>query len=170
MRKLTEELFRYSVATDSELSPEDVDLGRMIEDELADFYGALTKAGIEPRVTLPPRAVLRSLDRGAVRRVIGNILDNAVKYSGGDLSVTLTEGGEMMFSNSAPSLSAVEAGRLFDRFYTVSTARTSTGLGLSVARSLVCRMGGDISAECDGGRLTVTIAFPTEGAGRDITD
>ncbi len=144
----------------------------MIEDELADFYGALTKAGIEPCVTLPPRAVVRSLDSGAVRRVIGNILDNAVKYSGGDLSVTLTEDGEMMFSNSAPLLSAVEAGRLFDRFYTVSTSRTSTGLGLSVARSLVCRMGGSVSADCEGGRLTVTVKFPAEaseksgGAGR----
>ncbi len=162
MRKLTEELFRYSIATDGELSREDVDLGRMIEEELADFYGALTKAGIELCVTLPPRAVVRSLDGGAVRRVLGNILDNAVKYSGGDLSVTLTEGGEMMFSNSAPGLSAVEAGRLFDRFYTVSTARTSTGLGLSVARSLVYRMGGTVSADCECGRLTVTVKFPAE--------
>ena len=41
----------------------------------------------------------------------------------------------------------MQAERLFHRFYTVETARQSSGLGLSIAKLLTERMGGDISAE-----------------------
>ena len=46
-------------------------------------------------------------------------------------------------------------GRLFDRFYTVEAARNSTGLGLSIAKELTQRMGGEMGAELHNGRLTV---------------
>ena len=51
-------------------------------------------------------------------------------------------------------------GRLFDRFYTVESARGSTGLGLSIARALTERMGGTIRADCAHGRLTIHLQFP----------
>jgi len=44
-------------------------------------------------------------------------------------------------------LSEVQAERLFDRFYTVNTARKSTGLGLSIAKALMEKMGGTITAD-----------------------
>ena len=47
---------------------------------------------------VPP---IRSLDRGALARVFSNLLGNAVKYSGGDLEITLTESGVITFSNTA---------------------------------------------------------------------
>ena len=156
MRRLTEELFRYSVVVSEEnLAREPVDLRRAVEEALLSFYGALEGRGIEPQVRLPEEKVERLLDPAAVNRVLGNILTNALKYSAGDLEVTLEESGRLTFSNSAPGLDPVAAGRLFDRFYTVEAARNSTGLGLSIAKELTQRMGGEMGAELHNGRLTV---------------
>ena len=156
MKRLTEELFRYSVVMSEEnLAGEPVDLRRAVEEALLSFYGALEGRGIEPQVRLPETPVIRQLDPAAVNRVLGNILTNALKYSAGDLEVTLEESGRLTFSNAAPGLDPVAAGRLFDRFYTVEAARNSTGLGLSIAKELTQRMSGEMGAELHGGRLTV---------------
>ena len=161
MRSLTEELFRYSVitATADELRMESVSLNDILEQSLAGFYGALSARGITPEVQMPKGKVTRRLDAAALRRIFDNILSNAVKYSGGDLAVSLLPNGAVTFSNSAPSLSRVQAERLFDRFYTVETARNSTGLGLSIAKLLTEKMGGTITAEYESGHLQICIAF-----------
>ena len=161
MRSLTEELFRYSVitATTDELCMEEVFLNDILEQSLAGFYGALSARGITPKIRIPEAAVIRKLDAAALRRIFDNILSNAVKYSSGDLAVSLMPDGAVTFSNSAPSLSRVQAERLFDRFYTVETARSSTGLGLSIAKLLTEKMGGTITAEYENGHLQICIAF-----------
>ena len=50
--------------------------------------------------------------------------------------------------------------RLFDRFFTVEAARSSTGLGLSIARTLTEQLGGSIRAAYDGGTLQIIVRFP----------
>ena len=161
MRSLTEELFRYSVitATTDELCMEEVFLNDILEQSLAGFYGALSARGITPELQMPEEKVARRLDAAALRRIFDNILSNAVKYSRGDLAVSLMPDGAVTFSNSAPSLSRVQAERLFDRFYTVETACSSTGLGLSIAKLLTEKMGGTITAEYESGHLQICIAF-----------
>ena len=167
MRALTEELFRYSVltATADELHTEPVCLNDVLEQSLAGFYGALSARGITPSVQLPEEKVIRPLDAAALRRVFDNILSNAAKYSDGDLAVVLTPDGEVTFSNRASALSRVEAARLFDRFYTVDSARGSTGLGLSIAKLLTEKLHGTISADYENETLRICIAFPTEKQG-----
>ncbi len=162
MRQLTEELLRYSVAAgmDGGLDLEPVDLNGAVEEAVAALYGAFVEAGIIPRVSLPAQRVARNLNRAALSRVLGNLLTNALKYSGGDLDVALSPDGAITLSNAAPALDEVQVGRLFDRFYTVETGRGSTGLGLSIARALTERMGGTISARYGAGRLTLEVRFP----------
>lgn len=162
MRQLTEELLRYSVAAgaEDELTPEPVDLNAAVEEAVASFYGALVEGGVTPTVSLPEGRVVRTLDRAALSRVLGNLLNNALKYGGGDLEVALDSTGAITLSNSAPALDEVQVGRLFDRFYTVETGRSSIGLGLSIARSLTERMGGTIAARYEDGRLRVRLCFP----------
>ena len=134
MRSLTEELFRYSVitATAEELRREAVCLNDVLEQSLAGFYGALSAQGITPEIRMPEEKITRHLDAAALRRIFDNILSNAVKYADGDLTVRLLPDGAVTFSNRAPALSRVQAQRLFDRFYTVESARSATGLGLSI--------------------------------------
>ena len=162
MRSLTEELFRYSVltATADTLQSESVCLNDILEQSLAGFYGALTVHGIVPDIQMPSEKVVRQLDAGALRRVFDNILSNAAKYADGDLAVSLLPDGSVEFSNTARSLSRVQVERLFDRFYTVEAARSSTGLGLSIARLLTEKMGGRIPADCKNDTLTIRVIFP----------
>lgn len=104
--------------------------------------------------------MVRKLDRYSLSRVLANLLGNAVKYSDGDLEITLTEAGEILFSNTARELSPVQIERLFDRFYTVEAARNSTGLGLSIAKALVEDMGGRLTASCQEEKLSFLLVLP----------
>ena len=162
MKALTEELFRYSLTASGEetLAREPVDLKAAVEESVASFYGAFTGRGITPWVRLPQKPVVRQLDGAALGRVIGNILNNALKYSSGDLKITLEEDGTISFENAAPELSEVQVGRLFDRFFTVEAARNSTGLGLSIAKLLTERMGGTITSQYEAGQLGILLHFP----------
>ena len=161
MTRLTEELFRYSLAVDQpELVREEADLRRILEESLVSFYASLSQRGITPDISLPDGPVVRSLDPSAVGRIFGNIISNALKYSGGDLAVSLDREGNVTFSNTARALDPITTARLFDRFYTVETGQGSTGLGLSIARLLTERLGGAIRAEHREGRLYITVSFP----------
>lgn len=160
LKSLTEELFRYSVVTTTqELKLERLDMVRALEESLLSFYAVMQEKRIQPKITFPKEPVWLVLDAGAMNRIFSNIISNAVKYSDGDLSVSMNEKGCVIFSNMAKSLSTVEVGRLFDRFYTVEASRNSTGLGLSIAKVLTERMGGNISAHYQNERLYVTLDF-----------
>jgi len=158
---MTEELFRFTVitATSDELHPEQLSLNSILAESIAGFYAALTERGITPIIELPESPVYRELDRSALRRIFDNLLSNTIKYSDGDLAITLTEHGVTRFSNHAASLDAVSAQKLFDRFYTVETGRNATGLGLSIAKLLTERMGGSVSARYENGVLSIEISF-----------
>ena len=120
----------------------------------------LQQRHITPEITMPEVRIERNLDKTAIMRVFGNILSNALKYSDGDLQICLTEDGKMTFSNHAKGLDTIVVGRLFDRFYTVESARNATGLGLSIAKLLTERMGGSIQASYQDEVLCLTIQFP----------
>lgn len=161
LKGLTEELFRYSVVTSSqELKPERLDVVSVLEESLLSFLATLEQRGIQPQISLPESPLWRQLDPGALNRVFSNILSNALKYADGDLTVTMTEGGRITFSNHAPGLNALTVARLFDRFYTVEMGRNSTGLGLSIARVLTERMGGTLEAVYKNEELSIQMKLP----------
>lgn len=161
LKQLTEELFRYSIISSTpELSYEKVNLCRVLEESLISFEGTMQQAGIQPEIQMPSVPVWRTLDYSAVVRVFGNIINNAIRYSDGDFEVHLEENGKITFSNTANKLTTVEVGKLFDRFYTVDTARKSTGLGLAIAKTLVEKMNGKIEANIKNKKLNIVICFP----------
>lgn len=161
LKQLTEELFRYSVLLSSPEEPklETVWVNQALEECIAAFYGALTGRGITPVIRITETRIERLLNRELFSRILGNLLNNALKYSDGDLEITLQDDGEILCSNTASSLDEVTVGRLFDRFYSVENAGTSTGLGLSIARLLTQQMGGSIYAEYHAPRLTIHVKF-----------
>lgn len=162
LAQLTEELFRYSVIISSEGNAvkEPVAIGSVLEESIAAFYTALNERGIVPNIQMPKDKVIRTLDRSALARVFSNLLNNAIKYSDGDLDITLSETGKITFTNTASGLNEIQIGKLFDRFYTVEAARKSTGLGLTIARTLIEQMNGTISAKYENGRLSICIVLP----------
>lgn len=159
MKALADELFEYSVIVSKkeDSKAEEVHINRLLEESITAMYGALTEKGITPEIDITDRKIVRITDKEALARVFSNILSNVIKYSEGDLSVKMDSDGLIGFSNLAPALTETEVERLFDRFYTVTDARASTGLGLSIAKTLATRAGADISAEFKGGRLTIWV-------------
>jgi hypothetical protein len=161
LKLLTEELFRYSVilSDEGDFEREDVLVNKLLEDSIMGYYGALSEKGIVPNVRITDRKIIRNLNAAYVSRIFSNLLNNALKYSDGDLDIELSDTGEITFANTARNISAVQSEQLFDRFYTVEAARNSTGIGLSIAKNLAQRMGGTIKADYADSRLVITILF-----------
>ena len=159
MKQLTEELFRYSVilSTDSSAETEEVLVNQILEDSIMGYYAVLSKKGITPKVDITEQKIVKNLNKALLSRVLSNLMSNAIKYSDGDLEITLSDSGIISFSNTASRLTHVQVEHLFDRFYTVETARNSTGLGLSIARTLIEQIGGSISAKKIGKKLIITV-------------
>lgn len=161
LKQLTEELFRYSViiSTAEDMQWEAVNVNDALEESITVFYAALKEKDIVPDIHIPEEKIIRYLNKTALTRVFGNVLHNAVKYSDGDLKITLCPNGEINFTNTASGLNEVQAGKLFDRFFTVKAAGNATGLGLSIAKTLVEQMNGTIDATYQNNELSIRIMF-----------
>jgi two-component system sensor histidine kinase SenX3 len=109
-------------------------------------------------------------DRAQLVSAIGNLIDNAVKYSpqGSIVKVEVRrEEGLMLISvsDNGPGIAAEHLGRVFERFYRVDDARSrgtgGTGLGLAIVRHIALLHGGDVSVTSEVGTgSTFTLAIP----------
>lgn len=162
LKNLTDELFCFAYATlpEESLPLEAVCLNAALEESIASFYAALSGRGILPKIFITEKRIFRQLNKEALTRIFDNILNNALKYSDGDLEVFLREDGTVLFSNHASHLNKIQTGRLFDRFFSVEAAQNSTGLGLSIAKALTEQMNGAITAGYENGNLHVSLSFP----------
>ena len=110
---------------------------------------------------------LVQMDRGRILRVLGNLLDNAIKYTdAGDILLTVEMGPEnsLVFSvrDSGPGFSEEARSRLFEfRGRPDNSKKPGSGLGLHIAKSLVDNMGGTISVDNhpEGG-AEISVSFP----------
>ncbi|HET9954978.1 MAG TPA: ATP-binding protein [Polyangiaceae bacterium] len=102
-------------------------------------------------------------DRRALEHVLGNLVDNAVKYcaAGATVSVEARDVGEsfeLSVRDDGPGIEARHLPRIFERFYRVDAGRSrdvgGTGLGLSIVKHLVEAMGGNVKVESEPGRGT----------------
>ncbi|MBR1750507.1 MAG: HAMP domain-containing histidine kinase, partial [Ruminococcus sp.] len=99
MKQLTEELFRYSIIAsgDSEAVTEEVFINQVLAESISSFYPVLTEKGITPQIHITDNRIVRNINRSDLMRVFSNLLNNAVKYSDGDLAITLSDSGEITF-------------------------------------------------------------------------
>lgn len=159
LKQLVEELFRYTTIisdTENSVYTENV-INNVLEDCISSYYAIFKEKGITPNINLCEQKIVRSVDKTALLRIFNNVIDNAIKYSEGDLTISLFENGKIVFSNHTSDLNEIQIGKLFDRFYTVNTARKSTGLGLSIAKALIEKMDGNISADYSNNVLSIII-------------
>ncbi len=177
--RLAEELHELATIESGELALEaaPVDLVGLAEEVAADLAGAARRSGVRVSVRASGPVTVVS-DRRAVRRVLTNLLDNAVKYNreGGEATVSVapTPGGGALVEvkDTGDGIPPGEVAAVFQRFYRVDRARTpgtgGLGLGLAIVKHLVQRLGGTVeldSREGRGTRVRVTLppALPTAG-------
>ena len=160
LKRLTEELLSYSIAVSSaSLVLEETVLNHILEESISFHYAALKGCGIAPAISMPDKKITRMLDKNALFRIFENIIGNAIKYSDGDLQIALSKQGQITFSNHAAGLNEIDVQRLFDRLYTIETAKKSTGLGLSIAKTLTEQMHGHITARYEKDVLFIDLMF-----------
>ena len=147
-------------AVEEDVEREAVAVNSVLEESIAAFYTTLTEANISPRIEITEKRSVRKLSPSALSRIFSNLINNAVKYSDGDLEISLSEKGEIVFSNTASGLNYMQVSKLFERFYTVEDMQKSTGLGLSIVKKLVEQMDGRIIAEYRDKKLIISVYCP----------
>ena len=103
-----------------------------------------------------------------IRRAVGNLLSNALRYvpAGGRIEATIrSEAGQVCIeiANSGEAIPAEHLERLFDRFYRVDAARTGegghSGLGLAIVKSIVEAHGGTVAVSSTDGVMRFIMSF-----------
>jgi signal transduction histidine kinase len=148
----------------------DGDLVQDIHDADAEMTTRFKAADVRLALELPPSAPL-ARDAAAVRLILHNLLDNAVKLAPQGsvvrvrLSVTATH-ATIVVDDEGPGVDDADLPRIFDRFYRGRRLAHAggTGLGLFIARQLVVRHGGTITvANRDVRGTSFTITLPRGG-------
>jgi two-component system sensor histidine kinase MprB len=110
---------------------------------------ATTRAAA-PRFESALSPCLVHVDPDAIERAIGNLVDNAVKWSppGGRVLITVADGG-FSIADEGPGIPGEDLPFVFDRFYRSTRARSmpGSGLGLAIVRQVVETHGGTVAAE-----------------------
>jgi two-component system phosphate regulon sensor histidine kinase PhoR len=162
LQRLVEDLLDLSriEAPEYRMRSETLELKHALAAVLEPFAARAAENGLALSVELP--ADLRvTADRRGLEQVVGNLLDNGVKYCprGAALSVTAVEHQgrvRIAVTDTGPGIEALHLPRLFERFYRVDKGRSreqgGTGLGLSIVKRLVEAMGGEVGVESMPGR------------------
>ena len=119
MKQLTEELFRYSIIISDEntVTTEKIIVNQVLEDSIMGYYAVLTEKGISMNVQLTEKQITAELNKEYLSRIFSNLLNNAVKYSDGDLDITLSDIGEITFCRSRTALRPLLYGRSCSSFH-----------------------------------------------------
>ena len=149
------------------------DLKAMLE-ELAEAYEFIGEArGVVVERDFPDEAVEASVDAVRMRQAIGNLLDNAVKYSVEKAPVWLRLSREddaivIQVENEGPTISAEDRARIFDRLYRADKSRSERGLGLglSLVRAVIEAHGGEaaVSSQPPDDGAVFAVRLPTRGS------
>jgi len=137
------------------LKKEPIDFSAMCHELVEDAEILALRKKIATKSEILP-AIAVYADESYLRRILLNLLDNAVKYNveGGTVSISLGKSGSLALfriANTGPEIPPEHENRIFERFYRADPSRSSdtvgSGLGLSICHELVLAHGGDIWLE-----------------------
>lgn len=149
----------------------DLDFAHLVRD-LGDFYQPLAEqAGLTLRVHVPERGLAFSGHRAKLQQLVGNLLENAIKYTprGGriDLSLdTLPEGVRLVVADTGCGIPAADLPHIYTRFWRADASRSlpGNGLGLALVKAIVTSYGGRLHCDSVPGQGSAfTVVLPTDG-------
>ncbi|MCA1774491.1 MAG: two-component sensor histidine kinase [Loktanella sp.] len=180
MTRLVDDLLSLSrVEETSRMRPQDpVDLAALVDSALVETGPVIDTVKARLSVSLTKGTIVPG-DAGQLRQVIGNLIENAVKYGpeGGTITITLSDigpqprlradGVALTVHNEGEGIAEHHLPRLTERFYRVdnhrSRARGGTGLGLSIVKHIITRHRGRLEIDSAPGQgVTVRIILPVQ--------
>jgi len=158
-----------------QLKRERVQLDELVETSLASLQHQIEEAGVS--VAIEPSLPSVVSDRLALSQIIGNILDNAVKYLApgrpGEIKITAEESGgrvKLRIADNGRGIAEQDLKRIFDLFRRAGKPdRPGEGIGLAHVRSLVRALGGDVTVASKLGEGTAfTVDLPKKMSGQAL--
>ncbi len=136
-----------------------VDMVSVLNEAVQHLMPIAERREIELRSEIESEVVWILADREALRQTVGNLIDNALKYTPERGAVTVRLGVEdqrsarLEVADTGIGLSPADQERVFERFYRVDRARSrelgGTGLGLSIVKNTVLNLGGEIGVRSE---------------------
>jgi len=150
-----------------------VDLAKLLYKTLADSEGSIARAGVRLEVEIDPDLLKTYGISSHLRRVIENLLGNALKFTpaNGLIKVTLKGSGNeviLEIDDTGIGISPEQLPRVFERFYQVDGTSTrrygGVGLGLALVKEVVEAHGGNVNVESQVGKgSSFRVTLPIEG-------
>ena len=143
-----------------------IDINKELREQLLLFYNDFEKSSINVELNLCEKKTNVNLDRVSIDRVFANLIQNAIRYAKDSVKVISTINEQnivITFSNNIQYMKKEEVDLLFNRFYMGDASRNnsgSSGLGLTITKLLVEKMGGEIKAESTDEWISFQIKFP----------
>jgi signal transduction histidine kinase len=153
---LIDDLFELSRIEAGEISwtMRQVELRELIDDTVAAMQAPAEARGVALAAELPPHEVLASANAEKLQRVLFNLIQNAIRHTPADGSVTVRArsaagGVEVEVADDGEGISPEDGNRVFDAFYRGEESRRGdgAGLGLAISRAIVEAHGGRIWLE-----------------------
>jgi signal transduction histidine kinase len=162
LKALLEDFFELSLieSSDYPLKMERIKLNQLLLEVSIGFYDQFHQQNMEPSIHIPREEISIIADPSAVKRVLENLILNAMKHSSGNVTIRLEKlhsSAQLVVSNSVSHLTESDIIFFFDRFYKADKTRSenSTGLGLSIAKSLMLKMDGNLTAQLEDNELSM---------------
>lgn len=164
---LLNDFFELSVieSVDHSLKLGKLGLNSIVEEIVINLYDKFNEQQIVPSIKIPQEQMNIIGDESAIKRVIENLVINAIRYSDGNVSITLERNNtkiNLTISNDVKDITEKDVELFFNRFYTADQTRSGkgTGLGLSIAKALMDKMNGKLSAELKDEYLHMKCSWP----------
>ena len=158
MNDMVEDLLELSRLESGQQLPSltPLDLSALVSEVVSEYGSGIDE--VEFQTCLPPSPAIALGDRGKLRQVLVNLLDNAVKNTeSGYVDVSVTAGAgihSVHVRDTGAGIAREHLPHVFERFYKVDRARRDggSGLGLAIVQQIVQAHGGEIDVESEEGR------------------
>jgi two-component system sensor histidine kinase BaeS len=152
------------------LNQESVDLGLLVNETLGTFQDQARQRGVLVAVDIAPHLPPLNADPARLQSVLSNLVSNALRHTseGGEVRVGVkgTKASvEVKVTDSGAGISPDLLPHVFERFVRGGDS-SGSGLGLAIARDLVRAHGGDLRAQSEPGRTTMSFTLPLSGVPR----
>lgn len=151
---------KMDTITESEVL-EECDLREVLSNSAETQRAAAAQRGLRFVYDFSEEPVLRAVSEKSIQRAFSNLISNAIRYASSEIVLTCREqGGRAVIDiwNDGPAIPADELPHVFERFFKGSGGQS--GIGLSIVRSVVEKLGGTVRAESGAGGTSFTIDLP----------